>query len=186
MSDSPERIADLLVHLARRSVQSSASGLTSAQWAALRFLAHANRFSRQPSAFANYHGTTRGTASQTVKSLVKMGYLERSRGLSDRRSAVFDVTQAGMKALDDDPIQALIVKLDGLPQDKREALFDTLLTLNKSTEKFEHEEEETCFGTCSNCKHFRQNGLSSGYCNQSSVALEINETDKLCCQFSSV
>lgn len=186
MKNSPERIADLLVHLARRSVQCSASELTSAQWAALRFFAHANRFSRQPSAFASYHGTTRGTASQTVKSLVKLGYLERSRGLSDRRSAVFDVTQTGMKALEADPLRALVQSLDELPEDKRTALCDALLTLNKGTEEPEEGDEELHFGTCSNCKYFLQNGQDAGYCSQSSAALDLYETDKLCCRFSSV
>lgn len=186
MPHSPERIADLLVHLARRSVQSSASELTSAQWAALRFFAHANRFSRQPSVFASYHGTTRGTASQTVKSLVKLGYLERSRGLSDRRSAVFDVTQIGMKALEADPLKALVQSLDELPTDKRAAICEALLMLNKSTEESVESEEETHFGTCSNCKYFQQNGQSAGYCTQSSAALDLYEIDKLCCRFSSV
>ncbi|SFD96478.1 DNA-binding transcriptional regulator, MarR family [Marinobacter sp. DSM 26671] len=186
MTHNSERIADLLVHLARRSVQSSASELTSAQWAALRFFAHANRFSRQPSVFASYHGTTRGTASQTVKTLVNMGYLERSRGLSDGRSAVFDVTQSGMKALDSDPLRSLVQTLDQLSQDKREALCDVLLTINKQSEESEMGLEDTHFGTCSNCKHFRQSGPNSGYCSQSSTALDIFETDKLCCRFSSV
>jgi len=186
MSHSSERLADLLVHVARRSVQSSASELTSAQWAALRFFAHANRFSRQPSVFATYHGTTRGTASQTVKSLVKLGYLERSRGLSDRRSAVFDVTPAGMEALDNDPLKDLVKTLDDLPKDKREALCDALLTLNKSTEESEKGREETHFGTCSNCKFFQQGGQQGGgYCTQSSAALDLCDIDKLCCRFSS-
>lgn len=183
MAHSSEHIADLLVHLARRSVQSSASELTSAQWAALRFFAHANRFSRQPSVFASYHGTTRGTASQTVKSLVKLGYLERSPGLSDRRSAVFDVTQAGMDALKGDPLKALVQALEDLPRDKHEALCDALLTLNKSSGEVT---EETRFGTCSNCRHFRQSSAGSGHCNQSSAALDVYETGKLCCRFSSL
>lgn len=186
MPHSPERIADLLVHLARRSVQCSASELTSAQWAALRFFAHANRFSRQPSVFASYHGTTRGTASQTVKSLVKLGYLERSRGLSDRRSAVFDVTQTGMRALEADPLRALVQSLDELPADKRAALCEALLMLNKSTEESVESDEETHFGTCSNCKYFQRNGQGAGYCTQSSAALDLYEIDKLCCRFSSV
>lgn len=47
-----------------------AGGLTWAQWTALRYLARANSLSRTPSAFAAFHGTTRGTASQTIKSLI--------------------------------------------------------------------------------------------------------------------
>ena len=183
MTFTSERIADLLVHLARRSVQCSASQLTSAQWAALRFFAHANRFSRQPSAFASYHGTTRGTASQTVKSLVHLGYLERSRGVDDRRSAVFGVTQAGMEALNADPLNMLIKTLDELPEDKRKTLGDALLMLNEESREAN---TETGFGTCSNCKHFERYGLNAGFCNQSAVALDVDELDKLCWRFSSI
>lgn len=188
MTHSPERIADLLVHVARRSVQSSASELTSAQWAALRFFAHANRFSRQPSVFASYHGTTRGTASQTVKSLVKLGYLVRSRGLGDGRSAVFDVTGPGLEALSADPLRALVQTLGELPRDKREALCDALLVLNEggAGEGAGESGEHNHFGTCSNCRYFQQTGPGVGFCNQSSEALDVCETDKLCCRFSSI
>ena len=183
MNFTSERIADLLVHLARRSVQCSASELTSAQWAALRFFAHANRFSRQPSAFASYHGTTRGTASQTVKSLVHLGYLERSRGVDDRRSAVFDVTSAGMEALNVDPLNRLVKTLDELPQDKRETLGDALITLNEESREAD---AKTGFGCCSNCRHFERCGLNSGFCNHSAVALDVDEIGRLCWQFSSI
>lgn len=180
MTNSSERIADLLIHLGRRSVQSSASQLTSAQWAALRFFDHANSFSRQPSAFASYHGTTRGTASQTVKSLVKLGYLERSTDPDDRRSAVFNVTRAGRRALKADPLNTLVHVLDDLPKDKREALHDALLVINKG---YSDAGEEPLFGTCSSCRHFSKKGPNAGYCSQPSATLEIFETDKLCCRF---
>jgi DNA-binding MarR family transcriptional regulator len=180
MANSSEQIADLLIHLGRRSVQCSASQLTSAQWAALRFFDHANSFSRQPSVFASYHGTTRGTASQTVKSLVKLGYLERSTGPDDRRSAVFDVTRAGRDALKSDPLKSLVHILDDLPRDKREALYDALLIINKG---YGDAGEEPLFGTCSNCQHFSGKRSGAGYCSQSSVPLQVFETDKLCCRF---
>ena len=53
--------------------------LTLAQWTALRYFSRVNRFSRTVSAFAEFHGTTRGTASQTIKSLVQNDYLTRKR-----------------------------------------------------------------------------------------------------------
>ena len=47
----------------------SGGGLNPAQWEALRFLSHANRFSRTPAALADYLGSTRGTISQTLIAL---------------------------------------------------------------------------------------------------------------------
>jgi DNA-binding MarR family transcriptional regulator len=58
-------------------------GLNPAQWAALRYFARANRVSRIVSAFALYHGTTRGTATQTVKALVEKGCLRRRPVIED-------------------------------------------------------------------------------------------------------
>jgi len=69
-------IAELVLHLGRMaSREALVEGLTAAQWAVLRYFARANRFSRPPSAFAAFHGTTRGTASQTIKSLESLDYL---------------------------------------------------------------------------------------------------------------
>jgi DNA-binding MarR family transcriptional regulator len=73
-------IAELVFHLGRIATgEGLVEGLTAAQWAALRYFAQANRFSRTPSAFAAFHGTTRGTASQTIKSLETQCYLTRMR-----------------------------------------------------------------------------------------------------------
>jgi DNA-binding MarR family transcriptional regulator len=49
--------------------------LSPAQWMALRYFARANSFSRNPSAFAEFQATTRGTASQAIKALEASGYL---------------------------------------------------------------------------------------------------------------
>ena len=81
-------IAELVLRLGRiASGEGLVEGLTPAQWTVLRYFARANRFSRTPSAFAAFHGTTRGTASQTIKNLEIQGYLTRIRSQADGRSA---------------------------------------------------------------------------------------------------
>ncbi|MBB4424428.1 DNA-binding MarR family transcriptional regulator [Bradyrhizobium sp. CIR48] len=90
-------------------------GLRDREWMALRFLARANRFSRTPSALARVVGTTRATASQTVKRLEDKGYLQRQGSDQDKRSVILDVTPRGEKILSNDPITQLvdaIVKLE--------------------------------------------------------------------------
>jgi DNA-binding MarR family transcriptional regulator len=110
-------IAELVFHLGRM-----ASGdrldekLTTAQWAVLRYFALANRFSRTPSAFAAFHATTRGTASQTIKSLEKKGYLTRMRSDSDRRSIQLVLTEKARDILANDPFESLVRAADSLPQ----------------------------------------------------------------------
>jgi len=73
-------IAELILHLGRIAARESlVEGLTPGQWAVVRYFARANRFSRTPSAFAAFHGTTRGTASQTIKSLETQAALDTHR-----------------------------------------------------------------------------------------------------------
>ncbi|PKP84627.1 MAG: MarR family transcriptional regulator, partial [Alphaproteobacteria bacterium HGW-Alphaproteobacteria-2] len=122
--------AELMLHLARLG-QSGGYGqrLTQAQWTALRFFARANRFSRTPSAFSSFHATTRGTASQTVKSLVAAGLLERHRSESDGRSLRFELTEAGRTALEEDPLDDLSRALAALPTPRRADLLATLRVL---------------------------------------------------------
>jgi DNA-binding MarR family transcriptional regulator len=97
-------IADLVFHLGRiASGEGLAEGLTPAQWAVLRYFARANRFSRTPSAFAAFHGTTRGTASQMIKNLEIQGYLTRMRSDADGRSTRLDLTDKARDILSNDP-----------------------------------------------------------------------------------
>ena len=84
-------IAELILHLGRiASGDGLVGGLTPGQWGVLRYFARANRFSRMPSAFAAFQGTTRGTASQAIKSLVAQGYLRQTRSETDGRSVRLD------------------------------------------------------------------------------------------------
>jgi DNA-binding MarR family transcriptional regulator len=78
-SSAPERVVAELVEQLGHCACSEAfqGGLNPAQWSALRYIERANRFSRTVSAFARYHGTTRGTASQTIRALVQKGFLRR-------------------------------------------------------------------------------------------------------------
>src|SRR3546814_13923422 len=62
-----QRVIVLLDRLSRltRELQ-FVDGLNPAQWEALRFLATANKYSRSPTALAEYLGATKGTVSQTL------------------------------------------------------------------------------------------------------------------------
>lgn len=181
---SSEFLADYLVHISRQVAHGPARGLSGAQWAALRFFAHANRFSRQPSAFASYHGTTRGTASQTVKSLVSLGYLERQPSSGDKRSVTFNITDAGASALESDPQNALVNAMDRLDQEKKDLLRQTLGDIDASLKSTSPGGKQQ-FGSCSECRHYDPDKSEAGSCHyQGSVALAEEDTRKLCCRFS--
>jgi DNA-binding MarR family transcriptional regulator len=83
-------------------------GLSDREWTALRLLASANRFSRTPSALAQFIGATRAAASQIVRRLEEAGCLQRSRSAEDKRSVLLEVTPQGKKMLARDPIEPLV------------------------------------------------------------------------------
>jgi len=112
--------AELLIQIGRLAyAESGKAGLTPTQWMALRYFARANRFSRTVSAFADYHATTRGTVSQTVKTLTDRGYLSRRRSETDGRSVRFDLTEQGRDVIAADPLSRLIGMIEDLPPDSR-------------------------------------------------------------------
>lgn len=173
--------ADLIVQLARLAQSGhGTTQLTPAQWTALRFFARANRFSRTPSAFSEFHATTRGTASQTVKSLVAMGFLERHCNENDGRSALFELTEAGSALLERDPLADLGAAIASLPEADRETL---RTTLRATVERLARQRAAPVFGTCSDCSHCdRNDGTIYCHCTQSLMAEQ--EMMSLCVDFA--
>src|SRR6267143_1274431 len=96
---SVRETAELLLLVGRLVQAEGYDGeLSPAQWMALRFFARANQFSRNPSAFAEFQATTRGTATQTIKALEAGGYLVRRRSAADGRSVSLRLTDKGNEA----------------------------------------------------------------------------------------
>ncbi len=173
--------AELIVHLARLAQSGPCEGaLTSAQWTALRFFARANRHSRTPSAFSAFHATTRGTASQTVKSLVERGLLARHRSEHDGRSIRFDVTEAGQKVLAHDPLRSLSALLDRMPEGKRQQFLDALRSLVGG---LAGTLDAVNFGTCTDCAHCDGATAAPAYCRCMDNILRAEEMGALCVDF---
>src|SRR6202049_3915157 len=106
---SARETAELLL-LVGRLVQAEGyhGELSPAQWMALRYFARANQFSRNPSAFAEFQATTRGTASQAIKALEAGGYLIRQRSEADGRSVALRLTNKGNEVIARDPFEVLV------------------------------------------------------------------------------
>jgi DNA-binding MarR family transcriptional regulator len=121
---SANKICHKLLLQVRRLVQAESydGELSPAQWMALRYFSRANSFSRNPSAFAEFQATTRGTASQAIKALEADGYLVRQRSKTDGRSFSLRLTNKGKKALTRDPFEVLVRAVDSLDAKKRTAM----------------------------------------------------------------
>ena len=187
ISASGSDLADLIVYLARLGQTpgncadrpGSLPSLTAAQWTALRYFANANRFSRTPSGFSQYHATTRGTASQTVKSLVNLGLLSRRTHQSDGRSTVLDVTEAGHELLHHDPLKHLRHVLARLPHDKQKLLADAL---GQAIADLAQARDAPVFGTCSDCSHCETDDRAI-YCHCTQSMLSQTEMHAICVDF---
>ena len=160
-------------------------GLTPAQWTALRYFSRANRFSRTVSAFAEFHSTTRGTASQTIKSLVNKGYLTRKRSEKDRRSARFDLTDNTLALLASDPFESIVTAAGLLSSSSRQVISRGLERMLRALVE---QHGKRAFGMCPNCKYLSRgvccsSGAPEYQCKLLREALTEAEIDQLCINF---
>lgn len=180
-------VAELVAQLSRIAYGDGfTEGLTPAQWTALRYFARANRFSRTVSAFAEFHATTRGTASQTVKCLVKNGYLTRRRSEKDRRSVSFELTEISRALLARDSFERLVAAAAELSNTSRQA---TCRGLDRMLRVLAGEQGRKVFGVCLNCEYLRsgvccQSNLPEYHCDFVKEPLAEAEIDQLCVNFS--
>ena len=182
-------VAELVTQLGRYAYgeTSAAGGLTPAQWTALRYFSRANRFSRTVSAFAEFHATTRGTASQTVKGLVEEGYLERTPSPSDGRSSRLELTPKGAGILTDDPYHRLTRAADSLSATARHNVTGGL---DRMLEQLARKLGKPTFGICAHCRHLSggRRGMRSqpSYrCTLFNEPLTEPEIEQLCLNFES-
>lgn len=183
MADDCSTIADLVDRITRmaRGLQ-YAEGLNPAQWESLRFIAKANRFSRTPGALAVYLGTTKGTASQTLITLERKGYISRVRDAGDRRVTHLDLTDVGAGVLARDPLLSLSAAARQLPDPVAKSLCGGLAQLVCDLQ-LRHGWRE--FGVCAHCGNFRgATGAGESQCGLKDATLPSEEARRLCVKFA--
>lgn len=182
MIDDDLAVANLLERIGHLSRSDEQFGdLYPAQWAALRYLAQANRFSCTPMALTRYLGTTRGTISQTLNALEKKGYVARQPSERDKRSVNVELTASGRQKLEADPILRLANVTDstlgGDTKRARQLLEKVLAGLIAAN-------GGRPFGQCRTCRHFqRGSGASAGMphrCGLLEVDLSDSDSQAIC------
>lgn len=173
--DHTRFISDLIDRLGRLNAAEEWNGpLNPSQFAALSYLARANRFSRAPSHVADYLATTRGTASQTLKALARKELIAESRLEEDKRSIRYDVTDDGHALLAAQ--SAMSAAISALEATNAEALKDGLTAL---VMKLLEQRGAKSFGLCKECSH-HQSTDAGGYCNLLDVPLKPREAEQIC------
>jgi DNA-binding MarR family transcriptional regulator len=184
LSSSPERaVAELVEQLGHCACADAfGGGLNPAQWSALRYFERANRFSRTVSAFAEYHGTTRGTASQTIRVLVQKGYLRRLPAMHDQRSFRLDLTERAQQELASDPFAEFVSAAGTLPPEQCSALARGLQAM---LEQVLEKRARRPFGVCTTCEHLcaldgQSDGRRGHHCRLQNETLAEQELGRIC------
>lgn len=124
---SAAAIAEVMLHIGHIADSFSYThGLKPSQWTALRYFARANPSQRTVSAFADFHATTRGAASQMVEVLVGKGLLVRMPVPEDRRVVHLHPTPHALELLASDPLNAFAAVVAALPEEERFRLAESL------------------------------------------------------------
>jgi len=178
--------AEIITYLARlASSDAKSGGLTSAQWTALRFFASANRCSRTLSAFADFHVTTRGTASQTVTSLVEKGLLTRTPSKLDGRSAQIDLSDDGRSLCAKDPHKDLARAIGKLTDGERDCLKAAIVRLMAVVAT---DRQRPQLGVCGTCSHLKEpidqaHPAESYFCNRTATLLSDSDRHGICMSY---
>jgi len=176
-------VAELLDRL-RRAAQALqfVYGLNPAQWEALRFLGRANRYSRSPSTLAEYLGTTKGTASQTLRALETKGCVERCRDCNDRRGVSVELTAKGRELLAVDPMLGIERAVEGLPSECADHLAKGLAVV---LGKVRSGCRQGAFGVCERCRHLvGAGGAETTLCGLTGEPLSKEDAKLLCVNFA--
>lgn len=157
--------------------------LNPVQWMALRYLQNANRFSCTPIALSRYLSMTRGTISQTMIALERKGYVIKQAGELDKRSLKLGLTEKGLSALKEDPIQNMAHNISSALGKELESFSGMLANIARHTL---NKRGSLSFGQCYTCRHFRKNARKekqgSAFCNLLNEELSFEETQKICAE----
>ena len=168
-------IRDLIDRLAKLHTAAGWDGdLNPTQRAVVGYLGRANRFSRSPSHVSDYLGTTRGTTTQSLKSLAQKGYVTEQRSSQDKRVISYTLTEAGQEVAE--AASPLQTALSSLSSGDQTALHAALTTTLKQV-LVENEGRE--FGLCGSCIHHKSRD-GNPFCGLLDVALERSEADQIC------
>ncbi len=183
-----QRVAELIDRLSRltRELQ-YVDGLNPAQWEALRFISRANRYSRTPSALAEFLGTTKGTTSQTLIALENRGFIRRVRDTNDRRVINLELTDQATDLLCGDPVLKIENMVDQLGPETGATLVRGLSRLLRDMQREVGAKE---FGMCELCCQFQcsetdARGQGVQHCGLTGERMSESDLNRICVNFKS-
>ncbi len=177
-----ERLGELLKVGVRQAL--TPIGLQPVQLEVLNYLSSCNKYSDTPMAVTEYLGQTKGTVSQTIKTLENKGMVIKVADKSDKRISHIAMTNLGNKVLEDNlPTRMFNNACNALPDDKKEnielALTELLTAIIKSN-------EIKTFGACHTCRYNRKIDNGGYYCDLVKEPLSDTEILLICKEHESL
>ena len=175
-----EHIAALIERIGRLlSTDAHAAGLLPVQWEVLRYLHRANRFSRIPAALTAYLGLTKGTVSQTLRTLEGKGLVQKRVDPGDRRSKRLSLSHAARRLLREDPLAETATAIGRLAESQRVTLGRALEAILST--RLEARQRQP-FGQCRDCRYFAQQHAAGAphYCLLLEEPLAEDESGLIC------
>lgn len=171
-----ERISRLLQSEAR--LVGASHNLHPIQLSALHFLKRANRYSNTPQGVTEYFGLTKGTVSQTLKTLESKGFIKKNPDKKDGRMVHLDVTRAGDKLLDKTiPSPAMKNAWQGLQGKKQKQLVEELKRLLLAMQKVNGMK---AYGVCGTCCYNKKIDEKTFFCELTQENLSLKDTELIC------
>lgn len=160
LQDRIERLA--LILRAELRALASVHDLKLVQLEALRYLAEANRFSDTPAAVADGLGLTRGTVSQTLRTLEKKGLVSKLPDEEDGRVVHCRLTDVGRSLVEQSWPSGLLSTAVGTWE--RERLAEAFRQTDGLLRAVQEANGMRTFGVCHTCRHFETEGDKSFRC----------------------
>ena len=171
-----ERLAELQKVGTRQAVASI--GLQPVQLEVLNYLSSCNKYSDTPMAVTEYLGQTKGTVSQTIKSLQAKGMVEKIADNNDKRISHVVLTTLGHKVLKESIPTKLFVDACQVLSDQQQDNIATELT--QLIAAIIQSSEMKTFGVCQSCRYNGKQDDGSYYCNLVKAPLTNDEILLIC------
>lgn len=182
LQDIIERIA----HLIRSETRISGADcdLQPIQLSTLYYLLRANRYSDTHQAVSEYFGLTKGTVSQTIKSLKAKGLLERTPDIADRRKMRLKVTATGKKLIKKTmPVRTVTNIWKDMDVNTQEELLGHLKNLLQGIQQ---KNGMKAFGVCGTCRFNSKKASNRFFCELTQEPLRKTDIELLCREHEAV
>ena len=170
-----ERLSNLIRNESRRA--GAKYDLLPVQLDALHYLAICNRYSDTLMGVTEYLGQTKGTISQSLKVLVRKGYVKKYPDKKDKRTVHLRVTKVGEKILNELIPSPILHNACGLlVQKTQHQLINNLQELLRAIQQ---SNSRRTFGACHTCRH-NQPTKDGALCALTQEPLSQEDTELIC------